>query len=60
MYDCELNNGKTCRDFTCKEPCEFKSLHGICYDRCMKLRVCACCYHWKDFEKMDQSKHELQ
>ena len=48
MYDCELHNGKSCKDFTCKEPCEFKAAYGFCHDRCMKFHVCACCCHWKN------------
>lgn len=48
MYDCELHNGKSCTDFTCKEPCEFNAQYGFCYDKCMKHHVCACCDHWKN------------
>lgn len=48
MYDCELHNGKSCTDFTCKEPCEFKAAYGFCHDKCMKVSVCACCCNWKN------------
>ena len=48
MYDCELHNGESCKDFTCKEPCEFNAQYGFCYDKCMKHHVCACCDHWKN------------
>lgn len=51
MYECEMENDKICNDFTCKEPCEFRMFYGICHNKCTKLRVCACCLHWKDSEK---------
>lgn len=56
MYDCERNNGKTCRDFICKEPCEYNAVYGACHDRCMKFRVCSCCAQWKDPEKRSEEE----